>query len=205
MQKEQLGPKSCNITIALLQIDFAENYTCVVQDEIQSFTGYNHKWAYSQYLLGIIDTVTQPLLYQDDLDHSKRTVIPYLDKIVEDFPVGISFVNIWSDGPLGQLKNRYIAAEIPVLQYKFKKKIIWNFFATSHGKGPLDGIGGAIKRQVWNFVKARKGTVFNAADFTAAAQAMSTDINVIEMKHDEIEEQNKDLNMYSVFEKAMLL
>lgn len=87
-------------------------------------------------------------MYQDDLDHSKRTVIPYLDKIIEDFPVGISFVNIWSDGPSEQLKNRYIAAKIPVLQDKFKKKIIWNFFATSHGKGPVDGIGGAIKRQV---------------------------------------------------------
>lgn len=34
---------------------------------------------------------------------------------------------------------------------------------------------------------------------------MSTDIKVIEMKHDEIEERNKDLNMYSVFEEAMPL
>lgn len=54
-------------------------------------------------------------------------------------------------------------------------------------------------------IQACKGTVFNAADITTAAQAMSTDINVIEMKHDEIEEQNKDLNMYSVFEEAMPL
>jgi hypothetical protein len=41
----------------------------------------------------------------------------------------------------------------------------WNFFATSHGKGEVDGIGGCAKRAVWQRVKARQATVANAADF----------------------------------------
>lgn len=45
--------------------------------------------------------------------------------------------------------------------------------------------------------------VFNAADFTVAARTMRTDVKVIEMKHDEIEEWNKILNMYSVFKEAV--
>lgn len=30
----------------------------------------------------------------------------------------------------------------------FKVKPEWHFFATSHGKGPCDGLGGTIKRLV---------------------------------------------------------
>ena len=144
----------------MLQIDFAEDYTCVVQDEVQSF-----HWVQPQVSLFTVSTWYNgqhhpTVIVSDDLDHTKRSVIEYLDKIFEDFPEKINLVKIWSDGPSSQFKNRYIAAAIPMLQNKFNKKIIWNFFATSHGKGPVDGISGAMKPQVRNFVKARKGTVF---------------------------------------------
>ena len=68
---------------------------------------------------------------------------------------------------------------------------------------PVDGIGGATKRQVRNFVKAHKGTVFNASDFRAVAQAMNTHVKVFEMKHEE--NRNESLKMHSVFEKAIPL
>jgi len=44
----------------------------------------------------------------------------------------------------------------------------WNFFATSHGKGCVDGVGGTVKRLVWNKVKSRKVTVTGAEDFVNA-------------------------------------
>jgi hypothetical protein len=52
-------------------------------------------------------------------------------------------------GPSSQFKNRFLVAAISSLQEKHKINIIWNYFATSHGKGPVDGIGGSVKRQVW--------------------------------------------------------
>ena len=59
-------------------------------------------------------------------------------------------VSICSDGPPSQFRNRFIAAAIPVLEAKHQLYITWNFFATSHGKGPVDGIGGSVfKRYVW--------------------------------------------------------
>ena len=33
-------------------------------------------------------------------------------------------------------------------------KMIWSFFATFHGKGAVDGIGGMVKRSVWRVVRA---------------------------------------------------
>ena len=35
-------------------------------------------------------------------------------------------------------------------QQGFKISANWNFFATSHGKSPCDGLGGAIKRKLTN-------------------------------------------------------
>ena len=40
------------------------------------------------------------------------------------------------------------------------------FFATSHGKGGLDGVAGSVKRAVWTAVSARKVTgVVSAEEF----------------------------------------
>jgi hypothetical protein len=33
-------------------------------------------------------------------------------------------------------------------------EIIWNFFATSHGKRVVDGLGGTVKWSVWRAVKS---------------------------------------------------
>lgn len=44
------------------------------------------------------------------------------------------------------------------------------FFVTSHGKGCVDGIGGLVKRLVWNKVKIRKATIQSAEDFVQCAQ-----------------------------------
>ena len=39
-------------------------------------------------------------------------------------------------------------------RHEFDVNIIWNFFATSHGKGAVYCIGGTIKHTVWSCVKA---------------------------------------------------
>lgn len=95
-----------------------------------------------------------------------------MTKIFEVLPLKVKQVNIWSDGPSSQFKNRYIAAAIPILQQKYTERIFWNYFATL-GKDAVDGIGGSIKHQVSQFVNAHKGTVFNATQFKAAAQSMA--------------------------------
>ena len=55
--------------------------------------------------------------------------------------------------------------------------IHWNFFATSHGKGPVDGIGGAVKRYVSTAVKQRKEIVVNrASSFVEVAGSRSVSL-----------------------------
>jgi len=65
---------------------------------------------------------------------------------------------------------------LPVLERKHNITITicWNVFATSHGKVPVDGIGGSLKRHVSERVNKRKNLVDNAEMFVAAAQDMPT-------------------------------
>ncbi len=137
-------------------------------------------------------------LVSDVLDHSKSTIIPFLDRILEEL---IEVVHIWSDGPSSQFKNRFIAASLSTLEAKYCMKIYWNYFATAHGKGPVDGIGGALKRQVWMNVKSRKSMVRNASEFIDAVDKSSL-VTVILMTGDEINQRTSNLNLQEIWNGA---
>lgn len=48
--------------------------------------------------------------------------------------------------------------------------LTWNFSATSHGKGAIDGVGGTLKRFVYRHVLAKGDDVRNASEFFQVAQ-----------------------------------
>ncbi|CAB3977243.1 Hypothetical predicted protein [Paramuricea clavata] len=192
-QKDAEADSESLSNAAFLQVDFSENYTCVSQDEIQSA-----HWKQSQVSLftaalwysGILHPI---VIASDNLNHSKDTIVAYIDYLLSILPSNTQNISIWSDGPSSQFKNRFIVAALKSLQDKHKIQITWNYFATSHGKGPVDGIGGAVKRQVWMTVKTRKHIVCDAKSFVVAAEDASN-VKVVEMATSEIEERNTSLN-----------
>jgi hypothetical protein len=50
------------------------------------------------------------------------------------------------------------------------EELSWNFFASSHGKGVIDGLGGTLKRYVWRRVKSRQAVVRNPREFFNVAR-----------------------------------
>ena len=106
-----------------------------------------------------------------------------------------------SDGPRSLFKNKFVAAAIKDLEKKHAVQINWSFFATSHGKGPVDGIGGAAKRFVWDAVRLRKHLVKNSANFGNAASSMPK-VKVHELTAANINERNKNLGLHDTFETA---
>ena len=52
----------------------------------------------------------------------------------------------FSDGGGAQYKNKSKLINMIYLQKETGIKVHWNFFATAHGKGACDGIGGTVKR-----------------------------------------------------------
>lgn len=189
---------------ALLQVDFAENYTCVSQDEIQSYHWVKPQVSLLTASLWFHQKQHACVIASDSLQHNKDTVVAYIDKLLQEIPKDVKEVRIWSDGPASQFKNRFIANCLPILEKRYNLKISWNFFATSHGKGPVDGIGGAVKRQVRNSVMRREKIVNNAVTFAEAVSEQSK-VKVILMNDEDFCKINEELSLTTVFEKAVVI
>lgn len=52
----------------------------------------------------------------------------------------------FSDGAGSQYKNRFNLSNLANHVIDHNVEAEWNFFATSHGKGACDGVGGTVKR-----------------------------------------------------------
>lgn len=187
-------------SVAMIQVDFAENFTCIAQDEIQSF-----HWAQPQITLFTVSAwfmgeQHSMVIVSDNRNHNKINVAVFMDVILKELPNDIKKVHVWSDGPASQFKNRFIAETIKILKQRNNMNIIWNYFATSHGKGPVDGIGGALKRFVRNRVLRREIIVFNAEQFAAAAE--SSTVKIINVSPDQIEQTVDEMNLKITFDKA---
>ena len=74
----------------------------------------------------------------------------FLDKILEDETISSSDKEliIWSDGPSSEFKNQFMARLVHILAERLGRKVTWKYFATSHGKGVVDGLSGKAKSTV---------------------------------------------------------
>lgn len=69
--------------------------------------------------------------------------------------------------------------------------IEWNFFASSHGKGAVDGVGAIVKRKVWQLTKAKKLVIPDAFAFYQCAEQNMKELTsfMLFISADEIEKQ----------------
>jgi len=112
-------------------------------------------------------------------------------------------VYVLSDGPSSQFKNKYVANFLRTLCKTVH--IQWNFFATSHGKGVVDGIGGTVKRLVWNAVMTRKSPVIvdDAQSFFEVANSLQSSVTVSLLKQKEMNDISDSLRLEKCFSEAL--
>ena len=100
-----------------------------------------------------------------------------LKQLTKKLP-SIKKINIFSDGASQQFKQRYRFSNLHIWEEKFDVKIIWNFFATSHGKAVVDGLGGTVKRSVWRHIKSEKAHITSAKEYSMVAQEQNPSIHI---------------------------
>lgn len=151
----------------LIQVDFAENYSCTAQDEIQSAHWSTNQVTIFTCVAWMKHTTKCYAIISDDLTHDKCCVWVFLKEIITDLKRdhSIEEVSIFSDGCASQFKNRYTLSNLCHMEEDFGVTGDWCFFATSHGKGAVDGVGGSVKRMVWERVKCRQARVSTAEQF----------------------------------------
>ena len=159
----------------VMQVDFAENYRCIEQREIQSaYWGQHQVTLFCSCIWNGSDGPINYVVLSDSNKHDKISALKYICLILDrvDMNDDETELVIWSDGPCSQFKNRFVAKSLSLLAERYGlKKVEWAFFATAHGKGPVDGLGGSAKRLVRRAVMRESVQVRNAKEFASAAEA----------------------------------
>ena len=147
------------------------------------------------------------VLLSDNNNHDKTTVIPYtlhiIKAVMDLFGDEIKEIDFWTDGPSSQYKNKYVFAFIGIkLPEIFPSlRICWNYSATSHGKGAVDGVGGTTKHLATRVIIRRKAIINNADSLLKAVQDITkTKLAVID--ESKMEEILSDMEILSLWEKV---
>lgn len=181
---------------AVMQIDFAENYALVQQDEIQSAHWSHRQVTIFTCCVWFVTDRRCLAFVSDDMGHNKQAVWTLLNKIVDYIQQiknnEITKLYIFSDNCAAQFKNKYILSSLNDLKnHGNLTHLEWNFFAASHGKGAVDGIGGTVKRLAWMGVKSRKVILNTAYDFYEYVKEKTEGINLFYIsKEDMVKDRN---------------
>lgn len=76
----------------------------------------------------------------------QETCIKYINENPETYPA-ITKIYYFTDGSAAQYKNKKNFMNLCHHYEDFNLHAEWHFFATAHGKGPSDGLGGTLKRE----------------------------------------------------------
>ncbi|MCH2405823.1 MAG: hypothetical protein MK200_06480 [Nitrosopumilus sp.] len=140
---------------AIILLDFAENFSFVVQDAVQGFHWNNDQATLHPFsVYSMVDGSLQChslCVISDERDHGAPTVHTFISKVlpyIKEIIPNLKKVYYYSDGAGSQYKNCKNFTNLSFHKDDFDVDAEWHFFATSHGKSPCDGIGGTVKRLV---------------------------------------------------------
>lgn len=151
--KNSVGPGEFVVTL-----DFSENYSFHVQDAVQS-----QHWSKDQVTLHVyviyykennVKLHASFVVLSEYVNHDATSVHLYNTKMINYLKKKFGQNNVkklyfFSDGAGSQYKNKFNFINLLNHNKDFGIDFEWHFFATAHGKGACDGIGGCIKRNAY--------------------------------------------------------
>ena len=150
-------------------MDFAEDYRCRSQQEVQS--AY---WSPEQVTIhsvvfyykegGKLLHGSMAVIF-DETKHDAGTIFAILQKTmsyVKSHVEGLDQVHHWTDSPTSQYRNKTIFSMVSCHEEHSHAKAAWNYFETGHGKERVDGIGGTAKRLADEAVRQDKVSIHDA-------------------------------------------
>lgn len=138
----------------LINCDFAENYSFILQDEVQSYHWSSCQATLHPFIIyykwqGKVRHL-QYVFISDCLEHNTIAFHVFQRKLIsilkETLPFDLKKIKYCSDGSAAQYKNRKNFLNLCLHKSDFDVEAEWHFFATSHGKSACDGLGGTVKR-----------------------------------------------------------
>lgn len=155
-------------------LDFAENLTCVSQDEVQAA-----HWHHTQVTVHPIvtyykcevceKTVTESLVFiSEDRHHDFDAVHKFTEVAIDHLrntrDIRVENIVQWTDGCASQYKSKGPFADISCALEDFGCTFEGNFFGSRHGKGPSDGESAVVKHHAATAIKTGAAFINDAKD-----------------------------------------
>ena len=175
-EMKSMKSKVIGTSSAVIQVDFAENYKNRQQNEVQS--AYFGQESFSLYTVVAWYEADGKVCSKsfcfvtDETEHSKFVAYTFNQLLIAELRIlapNLKTIHFWSDGCAGQFKSKYCFQLLTT--YPLDLNVTWNYFASHHGKGPVDGVGGTIKSTVFSDVRAGKVVVNSAKEFATYADS----------------------------------
>ena len=157
----------------IVQMDFAENYTCQSVEEVQS-AYWNASMVTLHPAVVYFRSKTGEMTHQsmvfvsDEMGHNSSTVFAFLKELIPQLKVilpDIKHIHYFTDSLTSQYRNKTIFYLLSRHKDLLDVNASWNYFEAGHGKGPCDGVGGSVKRTADEAVRQQKVTIQDASDF----------------------------------------
>ena len=141
---------------AIVQMDFAENYTCQATEEVQS--------AYWNASMVTLHPAVSYTFHEDIMNIPAEclcltrsgiirppiaTVFAIMKRLVSEMKTvtpDLKHIHYYTDSPTSQYRNKSIFYIVSGHKSLFGVSASWNYFEAGDGKGPCDGVGGSVKR-----------------------------------------------------------
>ena len=188
----------------IIQMDFAENFTCASTDAVQS--AYWNQATVTLHPCVVYYKEGEQLkhksyVYVSHLNHHNSSMVIAILKalIKKDLQAliserGIEMVHYITDSPYSQYRNRVMFAAVANHKDLFGIEARWDYFESGHGKGPCDGIGGSVKRMAEQ--AGKHGTpMADADDFFKWASETGGVVNYTWIGQEEYDLAQKEVNM----------
>lgn len=161
-------------------LDFAENYTCCYQDEVQgAYWTQNaatvHPIVCYYHCNQCEEVLTESLVFiSDDLNHDYHAVNAFqttaCQHLKETRQLQLSHIYRYSDGCAQQYKSKGPFSDVSYGSTDFGVLIHHNFSGSRHGKGASDGESAVVKSAATTAVKVGAAVIRNAEELYQFAQ-----------------------------------
>lgn len=169
--------------MALMVLDFAENFTCSFQDEVQAAHWYHeqvtvHPIVTYHQCLQCQEVVTESLVFiSPDRKHDYHAVHHFTTQAIQHLRhvrgLQLDSVVQFTDGCASQYKSRGPFADIACGLDDHQVTLERHFFGSRHGKGPSDGESAVVKSGAARAVKGGGVTISNAEELFGYLQSSS--------------------------------
>ena len=163
-----------------MHVDYSENYKSKDQNKIQS--GYFGQSTFSlltacpyhrclesdkiKTMSTTVTSVTTTVTFEAS-DKSRMASMTCVSKVIEhvisEIPNSINTVYVVSDGCASQFRSRFLFKLLTTMHPEMNLE--WHYNEAHHGKGPMDGNGGAVKNAVFRKVLSRAVTISSPKEF----------------------------------------